>query len=68
MVYVENVDTVFAQAIQAGATEIRPVQNQFYGDRSGTLKDPFGHVWTISTHIEDLTPDEIRVRLAGMNT
>jgi PhnB protein len=67
MVYVENVDTLFARAIQAGATEIRAVQNQFYGDRSGTLRDPFGHVWTISTHIEDLTPEEVLARLAGMN-
>jgi PhnB protein len=60
--YVEDVDTCFNRAIAAGAKELRPVQNQFYGDRSGTLADPFGHVWTIGTHIEDLTPEEIQRR------
>ena len=63
--YVENCDEMFAQAIAAGATEKRPLQDQFYGDRSGTLVDPFGHVWTISTHIEDLTPEEIDERMKG---
>ena len=62
MLYVPDVDQVFQQAIAAGATAQRPVQDQFYGDRSGTLKDPFGHVWTISTHIEDIPPDEMRRR------
>src|SRR5881398_1988101 len=65
-VYVENVDAVFKQAIAAGATEERPVKNQFYGDRSGTLIDPFGHKWTIATHIEDITPEEISRRMAAM--
>src|SRR6185295_16707190 len=51
MLYVEKVDEVFARAIAAGAKELRPLQNQFYGDRSGTLEDPFGHKWTIATHI-----------------
>ncbi|HEX2551348.1 MAG TPA: VOC family protein, partial [Nocardioidaceae bacterium] len=46
------------RAIAAGAKEMRPVKNQFYGDRSGTLEDPFGHVWTISTHVEDVSNDE----------
>jgi PhnB protein len=59
LIYVEDVDTRFNQAVAAGATALRPVQDQFYGDRSGTLKDPFGHVWTISTHKEDLSPEEI---------
>ena len=59
MIYVENVDEVFPRAIAAGGKELRPVQNQFYGDRSGTLEDPFGHVWTISTHVEDLSNDEV---------
>ena len=59
MVYVEDVDETFARALAAGAAEMRPVQDQFYGDRSGTLKDPFGHRWTISTHIEDVTPEEM---------
>jgi len=63
MLYVEDVDTFFAQAIAAGGKEQRPVQDQFYGDRSGTLEDPFGHVWTIGTHKEDLTPEEIAARM-----
>lgn len=64
--YLADVDSTFAQAIAAGATEVRPVADQFYGDRSGTLRDPFGHVWTISTHIEDVAQDEIERRLAAM--
>lgn len=63
--YVENCDEVFAQAIEAGATEKRPMMDQFYGDRSGTLVDPFGHVWTVSTHIEDLTLEQIDERMAA---
>ncbi len=63
MIYVKDVDTVFANAIETGATEVRPVLNQFYGDRSGTLKDPFGHVWTISTHVEDVAPEEMQRRM-----
>ncbi len=59
MIYVENVDEVFPRALAAGAKELRAVQNQFYGDRSGTLEDPFGHVWTISTHVEDIPEDEM---------
>ena len=62
MVYVEDVDDVFARAIKAGATEIAPVQDQFYGDRSGTFKDPFGHTWTVATHTEDLSPEEMERR------
>jgi PhnB protein len=57
--YVENVDKLFKQAIAAGAKELRPVKDQFYGDRSGTLTDPFGHQWTVATHKEDLSPEEI---------
>jgi PhnB protein len=60
--YVKDVDACFNQAVAAGAKALRPVQDQFYGDRSGTLEDPFGHVWTISTHKEDLSADEIRKR------
>lgn len=63
--YVENCDEVFAQAIAAGATEKRPMQDQFYGDRSGTITDPFGHVWTIATHIEEITPEEMSERMKG---
>jgi len=66
MLYVEDSDAMFAQAIAAGGTVQKPIQDQFYGDRSGQMIDPFGHVWTISTHKEDLTPAEIEARLAGM--
>lgn len=62
LVYVADVDTVFAQALAAGAVQLRAVQNQFYGDRSGMLRDPFGHVWSIATHIEDLSTEEICTR------
>ncbi len=68
VLYVENVDEVFARAIAAGAKELRPLQNQFYGDRSGTLEDPFGHWWTIATHIEDLSPEEIERRMSEMKS
>lgn len=60
--YVKDVDTQFAQAVAAGATVVKPLEDQFYGDRNGTLEDPFGHVWFLSTHIEDLTPEEITKR------
>jgi len=62
MVYVDRVDEVFKRAIATGAQELQAVKDQFYGDRSGTLKDPFGHTWTIATHIEDVPPDELRKR------
>lgn len=65
MIYVEDVDTIFKQAIDAGGVEKKPVQDQFYGDRSGTLTDPYGHVWTVATHKEDVTPEEIDKRLAA---
>lgn len=60
--YVEDVDAMFEQAIDAGALDIKSVEDKFYGDRMGTLKDPFGHIWFISTHKEDLTPEEIQHR------
>jgi PhnB protein len=66
MIYVEDVDTRFANALAAGATEVRPIKDQFYGDRSGTLKDPFGHTWTIATHVEDVEPDELARRIAQL--
>jgi len=65
MIYVPDVDTVYQQAIDAGATEVKPLQDQFYGDRSGTLTDPFGHVWTIATHKEDVTMEEMNRRMAA---
>ena len=64
--YVENVDELFSQATAAGAKVQRPLTDQFYGDRSATLEDPFGHVWTIATHIEDVPPDEIDRRMEEM--
>lgn len=66
-VYVENCDAVVNQAVAAGAKIVRPVQDQFYGDRSGTIADPYGHVWHISTHIEDLSPEEISKRAAAQH-
>jgi PhnB protein len=62
MVYVDRVDDVFKKAVEMGAKELQPVQDQFYGDRSGTLQDPFGHTWTIATHMEDIPPEEMRKR------
>jgi PhnB protein len=64
--YVDDADAIFAQATAAGAKIQRPIQDQFYGDRSGTVEDPFGHVWTIATHIEDLTEEEIQQRMQDM--
>lgn len=66
MIYVDDCDAIFKQAIDAGGTELKGLQDQFYGDRSGTLTDPFGHVWTVATHKEDVTPEEIDKRLAAM--
>lgn len=63
MFYVDDVDAVFAQAIAAGATEKMAVTNHFYGDRSGSLVDPFGHEWMISTHVEDVPPEEMQKRM-----
>ena len=59
-VYVRDADDIFNQAVSAGATELRPVKDQFYGDRSGYLRDPFGHLWSIATHKKDLSQDEVR--------
>ncbi|WP_229956218.1 VOC family protein [Parasphingorhabdus litoris] len=66
MIYVENVDAAFDKAVAAGATAVRPVEDQFYGDRSGWVKDPFGHEWTLSTHIEDVSPEEMNRRMTEM--
>jgi PhnB protein len=64
-VYVKDVDAVARQAIAAGAKVVRPVQDQFYGDRNGTLEDPFGHQWHVSTHIEDVSAADLRKRAAA---
>ena len=62
LIYLENVDAKFEQALNAGGKQVRPIQTQFYGDRSGTLEDPFGHVWTLATHVEDVPPGEMAQR------
>jgi PhnB protein len=64
--YVENVDARYQQAIDAGGEVVTPVSDQFYGDRMGTLKDPFGNLWFIATHTEDLTPEQISARAGEM--
>jgi len=66
MIYVKDVDRVFKQALAAGGKEQRPVADQFYGDRCGTLVDPFGHIWSVATHVEDVSPEEIDRRYAKM--
>lgn len=66
MVYVPDVDAVVAQAVEAGAKLTRPVEDKFYGDRSGRIEDPFGHLWDVSTHVEDVAPDELQRRMAAM--
>jgi len=64
MIYLEDVDVAFERAVAAGGTVERPVEDQFYGDRSGTITDPFGHSWTLSTHVEDIAEDELQRRMA----
>jgi PhnB protein len=63
MLYVEDVDTVFQRALEAGAKTHQAVKDQFYGDRSGSLIDPFGHMWTVATHVEDVSPEEMQRRM-----
>jgi PhnB protein len=64
--YVDDVDAVFDRAVQAGAKPLRPVENQFYGDRAGQFEDPFGHRWSVATHVEDVPPDEMQRRAEAM--
>jgi len=64
--YVKDVDATFEEALRAGATALRPVEDQFYGDRSGQFLDPFGHRWNVATRVEDVTPDEMASRSAKM--
>ena len=61
-VYVEDVDGVFERALKAGGKELRPVEDKFYGDRSGMFEDPFGHHWSVASHVEDVPPDEMMER------
>jgi PhnB protein len=63
-VYLKNVDAQVAKALKAGAKLVRPVKDQFYGDRLGTIEDPFGHVWHLSTHVEDVSKAEMKKRAA----
>jgi PhnB protein len=65
-IFLPNVDVAFAKAVAAGAKTTKPVQDQFYGDRSGTVTDPFGHVWTLSTHVEDVSVEEMQRRMAEL--
>lgn len=65
MLYVEDVDAVFQRAVAHGATVIRKVKDQFYGDRSGTVADPFGHIWSISTNVEEVPMEELKRRAAA---
>jgi PhnB protein len=67
LLYVDDADSVFASTVAAGAKELRPLADQFYGDRMGTLQDPFGHVWSVATHVEDVTEEEMRRRFEGMS-
>jgi PhnB protein len=63
-IYVEDVDATVAKATEAGATILRPIADQFYGDRTCQIRDPFGHGWSIQTHVEDVPPDEMMRRAA----
>ena len=65
VIYTDDVDSAFKKAIEAGGTEATPVTNQFWGDRMGTLTDPFGHKWSIATHVEDVPQDEYAERMAA---
>ena len=66
VLYVEDVDALSARATAVGAKVTRPVADQFYGDRAGSFEDPFGHQWHIHTHVEDVSPEELQRRMAGM--
>jgi PhnB protein len=63
--YVPDVDALFGRALAAGAKERRPLKDQFYGDRSAVVEDPFGHLWTLATHVEDVSPEELKRRMAA---
>ena len=65
LIYVENVDAAFKRAVDAGAKVEQPLEDKFYGERSGSVSDPFGHLWTLMTHIEDVTPEEMKKRMAS---
>jgi len=64
--YVEDVDSAAKKAVDAGMKTLKPVENQFYGDRSGTFQDPFGHIWTIGTHVEDVPMELMKQKMNEM--
>ncbi len=64
-VYVEDVDAVVQKMMDSGAKVLRPIKNQFYGDRSASLLDPFGHMWSVATHVEDVSPEEMKKRMTA---
>lgn len=66
MIYVQDVDSVFANAVSAGAKPVRALENKFYGDRAGQVEDPFGHVWTLASHIENVTAEQLSERMEEM--
>ncbi len=68
MVYLEGVDVAFERAIAAGGTVEQPVQDQFYGDRTGSFRDPFGHSWTLATHVEDVPEEEMQRRMEAWSS
>ena len=67
MIYVEDADAAFAKAIKAGARQDRVVETQFWGDRMGSVFDPFGHKWSLATHVEDVAPEEMQKRMAAFS-
>jgi len=67
LLYVEDVDAVVKRAMDLGSELDRPIKDQFYGDRSGTIRDPYGHQWTVATHKEDVSPEEMKRRMAAMS-
>ncbi|MDQ1591080.1 MAG: PhnB protein [Pyrinomonadaceae bacterium] len=67
LLYVEDVDAVVGEAIAAGAKMLEPLEDKFYGDRMGKFEDPFGHIWAVATHKEDVSPEEMEQRMAAMH-
>jgi PhnB protein len=67
LIYVEDVDAVIKHAVERGSTMEQPIQDQFYGDRSGSIRDPWGHKWTVATHKEDVPPEEMKRRMAALS-
>jgi PhnB protein len=68
LLYVEDVDRVVKEAVEAGSKLVRPVADQFYGDRTGGITDPFGHEWYVATHVEDVSPEEMKKRMDAMTS